>query len=281
MPPFHAMAMGRAATELEASGRAILHLEVGQPSTPLPRGRRRRRAPIARQSPRLHECRGAASSAFPTRNPLRRRRRTPCADRCRRVRGFHAGVPDALRSGDQPRRSDRAGLPVLPQRARRAGDRAGGDSRRSGEPVGADHRATRGGRRPRRARHRLTVEPDRHRVRRRDAGDDRQPLPAPRHRDRGRRDLPRHHLSRSGGVDPRPRARRLRRQQLLEVLVDDGVAGRLGRGSRRTGRHRGAPPAERVHLCPPRVAGGGARGARRATTNSTATSSATGPTVRC
>ena len=37
MPPFHAMAMGRAATELEASGRAILHLEVGQPSTPLPR----------------------------------------------------------------------------------------------------------------------------------------------------------------------------------------------------------------------------------------------------
>ena len=36
MPPFHAMAMGRAATELEAAGHAILHLEVGQPSTPLP-----------------------------------------------------------------------------------------------------------------------------------------------------------------------------------------------------------------------------------------------------
>ena len=37
MPPFHAMAMGRAATELEAAGHRILHLEVGQPSTPLPR----------------------------------------------------------------------------------------------------------------------------------------------------------------------------------------------------------------------------------------------------
>jgi hypothetical protein len=37
VPPFHAMAMSREATALEASGRRILHLEVGQPSTPLPR----------------------------------------------------------------------------------------------------------------------------------------------------------------------------------------------------------------------------------------------------
>ncbi len=37
VPPFHAMAMGRAATELEARGARVLHLEVGQPSTPLPR----------------------------------------------------------------------------------------------------------------------------------------------------------------------------------------------------------------------------------------------------
>ncbi len=37
MPPFHAMAMGRAASELEAAGHRILHLEVGQPSTSLPR----------------------------------------------------------------------------------------------------------------------------------------------------------------------------------------------------------------------------------------------------
>ncbi len=36
VPPFHAMAMSREAALLEASGRRVLHLEVGQPSTPLP-----------------------------------------------------------------------------------------------------------------------------------------------------------------------------------------------------------------------------------------------------
>jgi aspartate/methionine/tyrosine aminotransferase len=36
VPPFHAMAMARAASELEAAGRRVLHLEVGQPSTPAP-----------------------------------------------------------------------------------------------------------------------------------------------------------------------------------------------------------------------------------------------------
>lgn len=36
VPPFHAMAMSREASALEAAGRRILHLEVGQPSTPLP-----------------------------------------------------------------------------------------------------------------------------------------------------------------------------------------------------------------------------------------------------
>ena len=35
--PFHAMAMSRDAAALESSGRRVLHLEVGQPSTPLPR----------------------------------------------------------------------------------------------------------------------------------------------------------------------------------------------------------------------------------------------------
>jgi len=37
VPPFHAMAMSRYASEREASGSRVLHLEVGQPSTPLPR----------------------------------------------------------------------------------------------------------------------------------------------------------------------------------------------------------------------------------------------------
>ena len=40
VPPFHAMAMARLASELEASGRDVLHLEVGQPSTGAPAGAR-------------------------------------------------------------------------------------------------------------------------------------------------------------------------------------------------------------------------------------------------
>ena len=46
VPPFHAMAMSREAARLEASGRRILHLEVGQPSTPLPA--------LAREAVRAH-----------------------------------------------------------------------------------------------------------------------------------------------------------------------------------------------------------------------------------
>jgi len=46
VPPFHAMAMAREAATLEASGRRILHLEVGQPSTPLPQ--------LARDAVRAH-----------------------------------------------------------------------------------------------------------------------------------------------------------------------------------------------------------------------------------
>jgi aspartate/methionine/tyrosine aminotransferase len=36
VPPFHAMAMGKLASEREAAGQPVLHLEVGQPGTPLP-----------------------------------------------------------------------------------------------------------------------------------------------------------------------------------------------------------------------------------------------------
>ena len=37
VPPFHAMAMARAATDREAAGHRVLHLEVGQPATGAPR----------------------------------------------------------------------------------------------------------------------------------------------------------------------------------------------------------------------------------------------------
>ncbi|MEO7397477.1 MAG: aminotransferase class I/II-fold pyridoxal phosphate-dependent enzyme, partial [Ilumatobacteraceae bacterium] len=36
VPPFHAMAMARLASEREAAGARVLHLEVGQPATPAP-----------------------------------------------------------------------------------------------------------------------------------------------------------------------------------------------------------------------------------------------------
>jgi aspartate/methionine/tyrosine aminotransferase len=36
VPPFHAMAMARKASEREAAGHRVFHLEVGQPSTPAP-----------------------------------------------------------------------------------------------------------------------------------------------------------------------------------------------------------------------------------------------------
>ena len=36
VPPFHAMAMARRASEREAAGHRVFHLEVGQPSTPAP-----------------------------------------------------------------------------------------------------------------------------------------------------------------------------------------------------------------------------------------------------
>ena len=36
IPPFHVLEVVRAAQALEATGRRVLHLEVGQPSTPAP-----------------------------------------------------------------------------------------------------------------------------------------------------------------------------------------------------------------------------------------------------
>jgi len=36
VPPFHAMAMARLASEREATGHRVLHLEIGQPATPAP-----------------------------------------------------------------------------------------------------------------------------------------------------------------------------------------------------------------------------------------------------
>ena len=65
VPSFQAMAMNREAAALEATGRRILHLEVGQPSTPLPS--------LAREAvqARLHEPLGYTSASGL--QPLRKR----------------------------------------------------------------------------------------------------------------------------------------------------------------------------------------------------------------
>ncbi|MCC5952227.1 MAG: aminotransferase class I/II-fold pyridoxal phosphate-dependent enzyme [Acidimicrobiia bacterium] len=53
VPPFHVMAVMRAAGEREAAGHGVLHLEVGQPSTPAPAVARRAAAAVLEHTP-LH-----------------------------------------------------------------------------------------------------------------------------------------------------------------------------------------------------------------------------------
>jgi hypothetical protein len=124
VPPFHAMAMSREATALEASGRRILHLEVGQPSTPLPQ--------IARDAVRAELDRPLGYTNAAGLMSLRRRlaERTPGVDPERIMvvagasAGLHAGVPGAVRPR-RPRRGAGARLSLLPQRAAGARHHAG------------------------------------------------------------------------------------------------------------------------------------------------------------
>jgi aspartate/methionine/tyrosine aminotransferase len=51
VPPFHAMAMSARASELEHSGRRVLHLEVGQPSSAAPHGVRESAARLLLEDP--------------------------------------------------------------------------------------------------------------------------------------------------------------------------------------------------------------------------------------
>ena len=88
-------------------------------------------------------------------------------------------------------------------------------------------------------------------------------LPAPRHLAGLRRDLPRPDLRPAGGDGAGPRPRRDRRQQLLQVFLDDGLARGLAGGARGAGpAHRAAGP-EPLHLAAHRGAGRGHRRLRR------------------
>ena len=261
VPPFHAMAMSREAARLEASGRRVLHLEVGQPSTPLPA--------LAREAVRAHldEQLGYTNAAGI--HALRRRlaeREGVDIDRILVVAGASAGFTLAfltLFETGRSRRRARAGLPVLPQHAAGAGHRTGRHPRRTGQPVGADPRSSRRRRRTRRAGARLTVQPDRNGAQRRGARRHHRSVPSPWDRGDRRRDLSRHRRRSAGRQGARPSPRGVRGQQLLEVLVDDRLASRLGGGAGFVDRHRRAAAAEPLHLRTSRLAGRCAGRARR------------------
>ena len=151
VPPFHAMEMARRATEREATGASVIHLEVGQPSAPAPAAvREAAEQALERDTIGYTNAPGLLSLRRGDRPPLRRlvrgRRRPGAHRRDRgRVGRLHPGLPGLLRTGPAGGRG-RARLPLLPQHAAGARRRAGRHPRRSRHPVGADPR---GGRRPR------------------------------------------------------------------------------------------------------------------------------------
>ena len=110
---------------------------------------------------------------------------------------------------------------------------------------------------------------------------DRRGVPAQRRVVRLRRDLPRPHLRHERGDGARPQRRGRRRQQLLQVLLDDGLARRLAGGAAGAGAPDRAPGAEPLHLAADGRAGGGASAPSTASRSSRPTSASTPRTARC
>jgi aspartate/methionine/tyrosine aminotransferase len=104
VPPFHAMAMSRAASRREAEGHEVLHLEVGQPSTGLPR--------LAREAVEAALDQPLGYTNAPGLQPLRRRiaarYRDVSTDRVLVVTGASAGFTLAFLSLFEP--GDRVGV---------------------------------------------------------------------------------------------------------------------------------------------------------------------------
>ena len=165
--PFIVMDVMAAAAEKEAAGESVIHLEVGQPSTPAPKGGAGRRPRRARYRPhRL--CRGTrhAGAARAHRAPLPRSLR--CRDLARSrdrhdrfVGRLSAGVSRELRC----RRSGGAGrarLSRLPQHPGGAQPRGGRPADLGGRPLPADGRGLEEGGPPRRPDRRQPVQSDGH-----------------------------------------------------------------------------------------------------------------------
>ena len=214
VPPFRAMAMARMASELESSGRRVLHLEVGQPATGAPRAgprgghrpaRRRRAARATPTRPVCRRCAGRsprttptgtaststrrASSPSPARRPASRSRSSP---RSMPVTASACSSP-ATRATATP--CSRSGSSRWPSRSARTP--AGRRRRSCSTPPGRCAASSSPRRRTRPAR-----------CCRRPSSSRRSPTGAPA---RGvqldrRRDLPRDHLHRPGGDDARRHA---------------------------------------------------------------------------
>ena len=154
------------------AGASVLHLEVGQPSTPAPRpwcGRRRRGDSSATRSATPTPP-GCPAAAAPDRRALSPTGTTSTVDpeRVIVVAGASAGFTLAFLAAFDP--GDRVGVvepgyPCYRNTSRCSAATPVGDPGRARDPLGADPRAARRRRTTRRAGARLAVEPDRDRGR--------------------------------------------------------------------------------------------------------------------
>ena len=199
VPPFIAMDVMRAATEFEAAGADVIHLEVGQPGTPAPQAV----LEAARQA--LDNARIGYTDALgiaPLREAIARHygaqyglsvdpsevvvtTGSSAAFQLAFLAAFEAGDRVALAVPGYPAyRNILAALGIEPVLLEVGENSA----------LSADPGIARRGRRARRVDHRQPGQPDRHDDRRRRAGAARRILPRARHSPGLGRDLSRHHL---------------------------------------------------------------------------------------
>ena len=270
VPAFIVMDVVARAARLEAMGRRIIHMEVGQPAAAAPTSARAAAQAALGGPVGYTESLGIAPLRARIARPLPRTLRHRPRSRPRRgdhrlLSGLHARLSRDVRAG-RPGRHRLPGLPALPQHPRSARLRAGGDRDVGAYPVGPY-----GGRRDRRAsrapaRRRPVREPgqsDRHhddRGRARHAGRRCGRRGHPLHL---RRDLPRPRLRVPGADGARLFRQGDDHQFVLEVLLHDRVAGRLDGGPGSDGPPDRAAAAEFRDIGADALPGRGARGIRR------------------
>ena len=241
--PFYAVEINRLANARERRGLPVIHMEVGQPSAG---------APAAAIAAGHRALDGLPAGLLGERGA----RRAPRAALPRRLRPrdrshadhSHDGRIGCARARDvravRPRRAGRraaARLPGASQCPARARARAGRVRLRRRDALPADGGDDRGARPGAGGTHPdEPVESDRNDDPGRGARRHCRGLRTARHPHPLGRDLPRDRVWRPRAFDPRARAGCRRRQHVLEILVHDGLAARLGRRAGVAGR-RDAP----------------------------------------